>query len=94
MRTTRDIGYQWLREHIDQLTAGNSGIFFAARLPRLLDRFCTTAEADEIARLFRPRFAGKPGELELERAIERVRNCAALSAAWGSEISDEFSELG
>ena len=94
MRATRDVGYQWLREHIDELTSGNGGIFFAARLPRLLDRFCTTTEAEEIARIFRPRFAGKPGELELERAIERVRNCAALSATWGAEISSEFSELG
>jgi aminopeptidase N len=93
-RATRDVGYQWLRENIDKLTSANGGIFFAARLPRLLDRFCSTAEADEIAREFRPRFAGKPGELELERAIERVRNCAALRDAWGDEISAEFKDLG
>jgi hypothetical protein len=93
-RATREIGYQWLREHIDGLTSGNGGIFFAARLPRLLDRFCTAADADEITRIFRPRFAGKPGELELERAIERVRNCSKLQDTWGTEISNEFAELG
>jgi aminopeptidase N len=94
MRATRDIGYQWLREHIDALTSGDGGIFFAARLPRLFNRFCSAADADEIARIFRPRFAGKPGELELERAIERVRNCSKLQDAWGAEISAEFAELG
>ena len=93
-RATRDIGYQWLREKSDELTSGNAGIFFATRLPRLLDRFCSQADADDIAATFRPRFAGKPGEMELERAIERVRNCAMLRDAWGPEITKEFAELG
>jgi aminopeptidase N len=97
LRATRDIGYQWLRENIADMTSGNggnNGIFFAARLPRMLDRFCTAAEADDIAKAFRPYFAGKPGELELERAIERVRNCSMLRDTWGNEITAEFAEMG
>ena len=39
-------------------------------------------------------FAGKPGELELERTIERVRNCGLLRENWGTEISAEFAALG
>jgi len=90
---TRDIGYAWLRGHLDDLTTGAGGIFFAARLPQMLTGFCTTARADEFARELRPRFAGKPGALELERAIERVRDCGTLDERRGAEISTEFARL-
>jgi len=93
-KATREIGYQWLHEQIDTLVSSNEGIFFAARLPRLLNSFCSVEEADEIDRSFGPHFAGKPGELELKRAVERVRNCAALRSAWGPEITAEFAQLG
>lgn len=90
---TRDIGYAWLRAHLDDLTTGAGGIFFAARLPQMLTGFCATARADEFARELRPRFAGKPGALELERAIERVRDCGTLDERRGAEISTEFARL-
>lgn len=93
-RATREIGIQWLRENIAQLTSGEEGIFFASRLPQLLEHSCTQAEADDFARTFRPHFLGKPGELELERAIERIHNCSMLRDAWGTVINAEFDDLG
>jgi aminopeptidase N len=90
---TREIGYAWLRAHLDELSSGAGGIFFAARLPQLLSRFCSVERAGEFARELRPRFAGKPGELELERSIERIRNCGLLRDRRGKEISAEFARL-
>lgn len=92
-RATQDLGYEWIGRNIDQLTAGRAGIFFAARLPQLFARFCSRDRAAELAKRFRPRFAGKSGELELERTIERVNNCGVLRDGLGREISEGFSEL-
>jgi aminopeptidase N len=91
--STREVGYTWLRAHLDELTTGAGGIFFAARLPQLLSGFCSVQRADEFARELRPRFTGKPGALELERTIERVRNCGILRDKRGDEISAEFARL-
>ncbi|MGE3689985.1 MAG: M1 family metallopeptidase [Novosphingobium sp.] len=90
---TREVGYRWMREHLGELTEGSDGIFFSARLPQMLGGFCSTSRAEEFARELRPMFAGKPGELELERAIERVRNCAVLRAARMIEVSEEVARL-
>jgi len=90
---TRDFGYAWLHDHLEELTSGSGGIFFSSRLPRLLGRFCSVERADTFASELRPRFAGKTGELELERVIERIRNCGRLREARGSEISREFARL-
>jgi aminopeptidase N len=90
---TREIGYAWLTAHLDALSSGAAGIFFAARLPQLLSRFCSVERADAFARDLRPRFAGKPGALELERAIERVRDCGILHDRRGDQISAGFARL-
>ena len=92
-QATRDYGYGWLLAHLDELTTGEGGIFFAARLPRLLGRFCSVDRAREFARDLRPSFAGKPGALELERVIEQVRDCGMLRDARGAGISREFAQL-
>ena len=90
---TRDIGYRWLRAHLDELTHGTDGIFFSARLPQMLGGFCSLDRADEYTRELRPMFADKPGALELERAIERVRNCDVLRAARMLEVSEQVARL-
>ncbi len=89
---TRELGYKWLRENLDAMLEGG-GIFFAARLPQLLNGFCSVDRADEIARDLRPRLAGKPAELELERTIERVRSCGLLKDARRDEVSREIAKL-
>lgn len=93
VRATRETGYRWLRANLDALIASNEGIFFASRLPQLLGGFCTTERAAELERELKPRFAGKTGELELARAIERVRNCGVLNQARAKEVSAEVAKL-
>ncbi|PLK27337.1 M1 family metallopeptidase [Novosphingobium sp. TH158] len=90
---TRDMGYEWMKANLDQLLNGNGGIFFASRLPQMLNGFCSAEQADELAKSLRPRLAGKTAELELERTIERVRNCGVLKTARQAEASAEAKKL-
>jgi aminopeptidase N len=90
---TRDMGYSWLVKNFDQALAGGGGIFFISRLPQMLNGFCSVAKADEIARDIRPHLAGTPGRIELERTIERVRNCGLLKDAKGGKISAAVAKL-
>jgi len=92
-RDTRDMGFAWLKAHFDELTAEGGGIFFTARLPGLVGGFCSAEKADEIAALLRPRLTGKTGALELERTIERVRDCGVLKDQRGAELSAELARV-
>ena len=90
---TRDFGYDWALQHFDELLAASDGQFFSRRLPQMLGRFCSVERAEQIERDFKPRFAGTPGALELDRAIERVRNCGLLDDLLGNQIEEEFLKL-
>ncbi|MFM5884304.1 MAG: M1 family metallopeptidase [Novosphingobium sp.] len=90
---TRDAGFTWLKANFDSLMNSGGGIFFASRLPQTVSGFCSAQRADEIAALMRPKLAGKTGALELERTIERVRNCGVLKDARGAETSRAFAKL-
>ncbi len=92
-RGTRDLGFDWLKVHFDELAAGGGGIFFTAGLPRTVGGFCSAARADEIAALLRPKLAGKTGALELERTVERVRGCGTLKDARGAQLSAALAQL-
>ncbi len=92
-RATRDFGYRWLRDHLGELTAGNDGIFFTSRLPQMLNGFCSVERSREFARDLQARFGGKTGELELARAIERVRNCGVLHDARAREVSNAIAGI-
>ena len=92
-RGTRDLGFDWLKLHFDELAAGGGGIFFTAGLPRTVGGFCSGARADEIAALLRPKLAGKTGALELERTVERVRSCGVLKAARGADLSAALGQI-
>ncbi len=92
-RTTRELGYRWLSANLASLLAGDSGIFFSARLPQILGDFCSAERADEFARDLRPRLAGTPGALELERVIEQVRNCGNLSKARKAEVTAQLAGI-
>jgi hypothetical protein len=89
IKATRDLGYRWLHDHLGQLTGGSDGIFFASRLPQYLNGFCSIARAEEFQRDLGPRLAGKPGELELARTIEYVRNCGVLREARTADVSSQ-----
>ena len=92
-RGSRDLGFDWLKLHFDELTSGGAGIFFTARLPGIVGGFCSAARADEIAALLRPRLAGKTGALEVERVVERVRDCGILKDARGAELSAALAKI-
>jgi hypothetical protein len=89
---TRDLGYAYMRDHLDMLLSGG-GIFFSSRLPQLLGGFCSVDSAAAIARDFGPKLAGKTGQLELDRTVERVRDCGLLKTARGAEASAEIARL-
>ena len=89
---TREIGYLWLKDHLDEMLNGAGGIFLAARLPSTLAGFCSVDRAKEFEAL-RPRFAGRSGALELERTIERVRDCGVLKDARGAELSAAVAKI-
>ncbi|MDE2303167.1 MAG: M1 family metallopeptidase [Sphingomonadales bacterium] len=91
-RKTQDIGYDYMRDHLQALLTDSAGIF-GSRLPKVLGGFCSAAQAEAIARDFGPEFAGKTGQLELERTIERVRDCGTLKAARGAETSAAIARL-
>lgn len=92
-RDTRDTGYDWIVKNIDELVGGRGGIFFSSKLPRLFSRYCSVEQAGEIAAAFRKRLAGTPGQLELDRVVEKVRNCGVLSEVKGEQLSAEFAKL-
>jgi aminopeptidase N len=90
---TRDMGYDWMRDHSAELLSGGSGIFFGSRLPQVFGGFCTVDKAEGILKDFAPKLAGKSGQLELERTVERVRSCGLLKEARGKEVSAAFAKL-
>lgn len=90
---TRDFGYDWAVAHLDELLAQSGGQFFSKGLPQMLGRFCSVERAERIARDFKTRLADTPGALELDRAIERVRNCGLLDDLLGRQIDEEFAKL-
>ena len=87
---TRDMGYDWMRDHTDDLLTGGAGIFFGARLPQVFGGFCSVDKAEGILKDFAPKLAGKTGELELARTVERVRSCGVLKEARAREVSAEM----
>ncbi len=91
IRATRETGYSWLKAHLDELTSGDGGIFYTARMPQMLAGFCSAERADELVREIRPRLAGKSGELELERSIERVRSCGMVRDALASRVRAQLT---
>ncbi|MCJ2178642.1 M1 family metallopeptidase [Novosphingobium album (ex Hu et al. 2023)] len=90
---TRELGYDWALANVDRLLASSDGQFFSARLPQALGRFCSVAWASRIAQDFQEKLAGTAGALELDRAIERVRNCGLLEDMMGEQIDGEFLKL-
>ena len=92
-RETRDLGFDWLKLHFDELAASGGGIFFTAGLPRTVSGFCSVARADDIAALLRPKLSGKTGALELERTIEEVRSCGMLKDARGAALSAALARI-
>jgi Peptidase family M1 domain/ERAP1-like C-terminal domain len=92
-RPTRDIGYAYLHGHIDELLSGNTGIFYSAKMPGWLRRYCSVATADAFALEFRPKFAGRSGALTLERTLDQIRDCGELEQRRGQAITAGFKRF-
>lgn len=90
---TREMGYDWMKAHLDELLGGNGGIFFASKLPTMLNGFCSVARSEEVAKELRPRLAGKTAELELERTVERIASCGRLLEARKAEASRDMKAI-
>ncbi len=90
---TRDMGYDWMHAHLDQLLSGGAGIFFASKAPQVLSGFCSVERSEQIQKDFGAKFAGKTGQIELERSVERVRSCGVLKNARAAEASAEIAKL-
>lgn len=90
---TRALGYAWMKDNFATLVGSGGGIFFAARLPQTLSGACSVEEAAAYTADLGPRFAGKPGQLELERTVERVRSCGLLKQARATETSQALAAL-
>jgi hypothetical protein len=90
---TRDLGYAYMHDHLDQLLTGGAGIFFSSEIAQVLAGFCSVDSANAIARDFGPKLAGKSAQLDLERTIERVRDCGLLKTARGAQASAEIAQL-
>jgi aminopeptidase N len=84
---TRDMGYSYLTDNLSEMMKGAQGIFIARGLPGVISGYCSAAQTNDIAKRFRPIFKGTPGALELERTIERIRNCAILKERRGAELN-------
>ncbi|MBC2670271.1 M1 family metallopeptidase [Novosphingobium piscinae] len=90
---TRALGYAWLTSHFDTAMGPGGGIFFASRLPQMLGGACSVEDAARFARDLTRRFAGKTGELELARTIERVRSCGRLKQARARAVNAALAGL-
>ena len=92
-KATSELGYVWMRDHLAELLKGGGGIFFAARLPQVFANLCSADKANAIARDFGPSLAGKTAQLELDRTLEKVRDCGVLKTARGAQASAEIAAL-
>jgi hypothetical protein len=84
---TRDFAVDHLISHYDEYVSGN-GIFQASRIPGAVAGLCSLEHADVVEKKLGPAVAkAGVGQLALDRAIERIRNCARLKVAKAEEIA-------
>ena len=84
--STRDAAYTYAVRNFDRLVASSSLI--ASRVVGVGGGFCSEADARRVEADLRPKVAQYHlSPLELDRTVEQVRQCAALKAAKGAEIS-------
>ncbi|MET0281765.1 MAG: M1 family aminopeptidase [Steroidobacteraceae bacterium] len=84
---TRESAFSWLQAHHERFFR-DVGMFSVEAIPALLSGYCSMARAAEVERLLASalRTTGR-GELALQRALETIRNCAALKRSRGTEIA-------
>ncbi|MGN6424719.1 MAG: M1 family aminopeptidase [Asticcacaulis sp.] len=84
---TRDMTFDWVKAHFDDLTAG-AGIFTAGRVAALPSGYCSAERADEIDRVMRAKVeAAGRGTLSFDRMLEDIRDCGALKSAESANLA-------
>ena len=92
---TTDLTYDWLRENDEAIIAMIPETFRSRIVPAFGQAFCTLERADEWQAFISSHADKLPGyERSLAQATERVRLCAALRAAKGSELRAAFDNYG
>jgi len=89
---TAEYAFAWANAHVDTLLSSGGGIFLARSLPQAVSGFCSVDKAKTIA-AWRPHFANNSGALELDRAIERVQDCAVLKDQRAAALSAELAAV-
>ena len=89
---TSEQAFAWANAHLDSLLKSGGGIFLARSLPQVASTFCSVDKAQAIT-AWRPHFANNSGALELDRAIERVQDCAVLKDQRGAALSAELAAM-
>lgn len=84
---TRDIASDYMLTNFDTFSkaAGGGGIF-SARAAQMFNVLCTNEAADAVDAKLRPQLAND-STLDLDRAVEAIRNCARFKDAKASEVS-------
>jgi hypothetical protein len=84
---TREAAFNWLSQNMP-LIMERFGPAAVGGMAGIAGNFCEAERADQIASLFRPLVEkyGR-GALAVDRAVERVRNCAALRAARSAPLA-------
>ena len=90
--STRDAAYTYAIANFDKLTKATPLI--ASNLLGIGSAYCTEDRARQTEADLRPKVASLHlSPLELDRSVERIRQCAALKAAKGAEISAGLAEF-
>jgi aminopeptidase N len=89
---TADQAFAWANANLDSLLKSGGGIFLTRALPQVVSGFCSVDKAKAIT-AWRPHFANNSGALELDRAIERVQDCAVLKDQRAAALSAELAKV-
>jgi aminopeptidase N len=89
---TRDAALGWLEANLDKLKPRLGGLL--GGFIGVTSSLCSEDAAQRVDALFRPRMAEMAfGELDLARPVATIRQCAALKAARGAEVSAALAGL-
>lgn len=89
---TRDAALGWLEKNLDTLKPRLGGLL--GGFIGVTSGFCSKADAKRVDALFRPRMEELSiGALDLDRPLAVIRQCAALKAERGAEISAALRTL-
>lgn len=84
---TRDIASDYMLSNFDTFSkASGGGGIFSARAAQMFNGLCTVEAADAVSAKLRPQLAND-STLDLDRALEAIRNCARFKDAKASEVS-------